>query len=124
MKELGTSLERTLCIFKNREPISLLLIPEENRTFTKKCFLVLLDRGYIDSLSREKASYRLTEIKDTDYFTISVEGIDYLERRKALWRRMWEDRIFRLAPIVISIMALAVAAVSLLQALHWIHLEK
>lgn len=58
------------------------------------------------------------EITDIGHMLIE----DYHEDVTEKWRIKWEDRAWKFAPIVISSLALIVAVISLLQALHRIDL--
>ena len=49
---------------------------------------------------------------------------DWHLQKKKEHRKLVEWRITKYAPIIISIIALIVAIISLLQSLHWIHLEQ
>ena len=45
-------------------------------------------------------------------------------QKKAASRKLWEIRLWKFFPICISLLALIVETVSLLEALRWIHLEQ
>lgn len=64
----------------------------------------------------------------TGKICITPLGLKALEewrlQKKKEHKKLVEWRISKYAPIVISILALTVAIISLLQSLHWIHLEQ
>ena len=60
------------------------------------------------------------EITDIGHMLIEDQQGILQEKQK----NKWEDRAWKLAPIVISVLALIVAVISLGQALHWIDLAK
>lgn len=45
-------------------------------------------------------------------------------QEKIASKQLWENRLWKFVPICISLLALIVATISLLEALHWIHLEQ
>lgn len=49
---------------------------------------------------------------------------DYAYEHHLTQKAKWEDRAWKFAPIIISTLALIVAATSLAQALHWIDLAR
>lgn len=60
------------------------------------------------------------EVTDIGHMLIEDQQGTLQEKR----RNKWEDRAWKFAPIVISVFALIIAAVSLAQALHWIDIAK
>ena len=66
--------------------------------------------------------------KSVKAIQITALGIKTVEEhalhQQQIRKRLWEERIWKLTPICISILALIVATISLLEALHWIHLEQ
>ena len=49
---------------------------------------------------------------------------DYMLEHRITSRAKWEDRAWKLAPIIISALALIVAVTSLAQSLHWIDIAR
>jgi len=88
-----------------------------------RCDMMVLSRG--PALPRPGTSYLES---DGESITITEHGIKAVEdwRLQCLKdsRALWEGRFWKLGPIIISILALAVATISLLQALKWIDIAK
>ena len=83
-----------------------------------------LEREYVSVEDENHLSYSTY----TGRIKITPRGLKVLEewrrQKKKEHRKLVEWRITKYAPIVISIIALIVAIISLLQSLHWIHLEQ
>ena len=97
---------------------------------------LLMDYEYDDSMipfggtlfPKSDSYYIQTSSSNSDMLELSPHGMkvmeDWSRKKKKEHRKLVEWRITKYAPIIISIIALIVAIISLLQSLHWIHLEQ
>ena len=97
---------------------------------------LLMDCEYDDSMipfggtlfPKSDSYYIQTSSSNSDMLELSPHGMkvieDWSRKKKKEHRKLVEWRITKYAPIIISIIALIVAIISLLQSLHWIHLEQ
>ena len=95
---------------------SSLSIPISNSSYLNRIYETVTDE------------YGFSHGNYTGFIEISELGVKALEEwhlaNKKASRKLWEERLWKFAPLPISITALAVAIISLLQALHWIQLAK
>ena len=106
----------TLATSERKEIINGFSIPIKNTAYLR--FETIETRG----------SCGENNVECTDKLLITELGIKTVEDWKLSKiqdsKQLWESRAWKLAPILISLVALIVAIVSLLEALHWIHLAQ
>ena len=97
---------------------------------------LLMDYDYDDSVvtfggvlfPKSDTYYIQYSTTNTDLLELSSHGLkaweDWKWQKKHDRQKVLEDRALKIIPIVISISALIVATISLLQALHWIDLAR
>lgn len=101
-----------LYFFKERRSLSL-----QQLAFLTNCpmelfpktILELLHNGYVSSNGAEN----LTAIRTNQVFTITPKGDLFFEEQEKHRRELREDRIWKLIPIIISIIAILIASASL-----------
>ena len=117
-------------------PESALINSFPSQSSVKHRIQLLMDYDYDDSMvafggvlfPKSDTYYIQHSPTNTDLLELSAHGLkawdDWKWQKKRDRQKILEDRAWKIIPIVISISALIVATISLLQALHWIDLAR
>lgn len=110
--KLDSLSQYVLYYFKERRCLSLRQLAFLTNTPMETFASVMLElwrEGYISSADTEN----MTAIKTDQAFTITPKGYLFFEEKEKQRRKLREDRAWKLAPIIISIIAILIASASL-----------